>query len=98
MAQSTYDVIMLDPPTFSNSKRMEQSFDVQRDHVFLIENAMRLLQPEGALFFSNNFRKFKLDESIREQFMVTDLSADSIDPDFKRNQKIHSLWEIQHRG
>lgn len=97
MAQTKYDVIMLDPPTFSNSKRMEDSFDVQKDHVFLIENAMRLLQPEGALFFSNNFRKFKLDPKITEKYLVTDLSAQSIDQDFKRNPKIHSLWEIQHR-
>ena len=64
----TFDVIFLDPPTFSNSKKMESVLDVQRDHPELIRQAMAKLNPEGTLVFSNNFRKFKLDELTSRQF------------------------------
>lgn len=57
-----YELIFIDPPTFSNSKRMEGVFDVQRDHVELLDLAMARLAPGGVLYFSNNFRKFELDE------------------------------------
>ena len=57
---NSYELIYLDPPTFSNSARMEGAFDVQRDHVALIHSAARLLTPDGVLFFSTNFRRFKL--------------------------------------
>ena len=60
--QEQFDLIFLDPPTFSNSKRMSGTFDVQRDHVLLIDKVMRLLAPGGTLVFSNNNRRFKIDE------------------------------------
>ena len=70
-----YDLIFIDPPTFSNSKRMEGVFDVQRDHVQLLDLAMNRLAKGGVLYFSNNFRKFQLDESVVARYAVEEISA-----------------------
>lgn len=93
-ARDRFDVIFLDPPSFSNSKRMNDTFDVQRDHLALVQSAMRLLTPDGVLYFSTNFRQFKLDPHISEHFAVENISAQTIDQDFKRNQKIHYCFKI----
>lgn len=90
-----FDVIFLDPPSFSNSKRMTNTLDVQRDHETLIHAAMRILNPNGKLYFSTNFRSFKLSEALHEQYTVKDISAQTIDEDFKRNQRIHQCFLIQ---
>lgn len=90
-----YDIIFMDPPTFSNSKRMQDVLDVQRDHVDLIKSAMRLLRKDGVLIFSNNYRRFKLDYELLAGFDIKDITPQTIDPDFKRNQKIHSCFEIR---
>lgn len=92
-----YDVIFLDPPSFSNSKRMTSVLDIQRDHVKLIQQTMFLLAQDGVLIFSNNRRDFKMDESLKEQFEVVNITHKTIDKDFQRNQKIHNSWEIRHR-
>ncbi|MGK9064166.1 bifunctional 23S rRNA (guanine(2069)-N(7))-methyltransferase RlmK/23S rRNA (guanine(2445)-N(2))-methyltransferase RlmL [Stutzerimonas chloritidismutans] len=92
-----YELIFIDPPTFSNSKRMEGVFDIQRDHVALLDLAMARLAPGGTLYFSNNFRKFALDASIAERYAVEDISATTLDEDFRRNPKIHRAWKIQAR-
>jgi len=92
-----FDLIFLDPPSFSNSKRMEGTLDVQRDQVSLIESTMALLDEEGVLIFSNNRRDFKLDESLKEGFQVENISQKTIDKDFERNQKIHQCWLIRHK-
>lgn len=92
-----YDLIFIDPPTFSNSKRMEGVFDVQRDHVHLLDLAMARLAPGGVLYFSNNFRKFQLDEALRARYQVSEISAETIDPDFARNGKIHRAWRLTAR-
>lgn len=92
-----YELIFIDPPTFSNSKRMEGVFDVQRDHVQLLDLAMARLAPGGVLYFSNNFRKFQLDESLDQRYQVSEISAETIDPDFARNQKIHRAWKFTAR-
>ncbi len=92
--QQQFDLIFIDPPTFSNSKRMEGVFDVQEDHSELIENAMRVLAPGGVLYFSNNFRRFKLDASLPEHFVIEDISRQTLDRDFARNGKIHRCWKI----
>lgn len=89
-----FDVIFLDPPSFSNSKRMLEAMDIQRDHESLIREAMRLLNPMGKLYFSTNFRQFKLSPVVREFYNVLDISADTIDEDFKRNQRIHYCFLI----
>lgn len=92
-----YDLIFMDPPTFSNSKRMADVLDVQRDHVRLIEGAMKLLRPQGLLIFSNNYRRFALDQEALAAFDVRDISGQTLDPDFKRNPRIHKVFEIRHR-
>lgn len=91
-----YDLIFLDPPTFSNSKRMDGVFDVQNDHVPLIKNATSLLAPDGILYFSTNFRRFKLDNSALSGLIVEDITADTIPEDFARNPKTHYCWKIRH--
>ncbi|MBR9912657.1 MAG: bifunctional 23S rRNA (guanine(2069)-N(7))-methyltransferase RlmK/23S rRNA (guanine(2445)-N(2))-methyltransferase RlmL [Gammaproteobacteria bacterium] len=89
-----FDLILLDPPSFSNSKRMEGVLDVQRDHVAMIERCMELLLPGGSLVFSNNLRSFKLDEAALARYRVENITARTLDPDFQRNQKIHQCWLI----
>lgn len=91
-----YDLIFIDPPTFSNSKRFEGVFDVQKDHTKLINLAMRRLSTKGVLYFSNNFRKFILDETLADQYQIEEISEQTIDADFKRNSKIHRAWKIMH--
>ncbi|WP_432745712.1 bifunctional 23S rRNA (guanine(2069)-N(7))-methyltransferase RlmK/23S rRNA (guanine(2445)-N(2))-methyltransferase RlmL [Methylobacter sp. G7] len=90
-----YDLIFLDPPTFSNSKRMDEAFDIQNDHVHLINNAISLLSPGGVLYFSTNFRRFKIDKQALSDFIVEDISAATIPEDFARNPKIHYCWRIK---
>lgn len=92
MSSAKYDLIFLDPPSFSNSKRMEGVLDIQRDHVELIDAAMSLLHKDGRLVFSNNLRKFKLDDALIDRYKVKNISKASIDKDFERNQAIHQCW------
>ena len=96
-SRDEYDLIFIDPPTFSNSKRMEGVFDVQRDQVQLIDLAMARLASGGVLYFSNNFRKFQLEENLAERYMVEEITQQTIDPDFARNGKIHRAWKITAR-
>ena len=92
-----YDLIFLDPPTFSNSKRMEDIFDIQNDHVNLIKNTVELLAPGGTLYFSTNFRRFKLNlEVLSSGLMIDDITPSTIPEDFARNPKIHYCWRIRH--
>lgn len=91
-----FDLILLDPPSFSNSKRMEDVLDIQRDHVALIHNAMRALSEGGTLVFSNNLRSFKLDSDALSAYEIKDITAQTIDQDFQRNTKIHQCWLITH--
>jgi 23S rRNA (guanine2445-N2)-methyltransferase / 23S rRNA (guanine2069-N7)-methyltransferase len=91
-----YDLIMLDPPTFSNSKRMEGVLDVQRDHVALVTRCMELLNTNGRLYFSTNLRGFKLDRESLAKYQLDDITASTIDVDFERNPKIHHCYLIQH--
>jgi len=90
-----YDLIFLDPPTFSNSKRMEDVFDIQQDHVQLIAHAASLLAPNGVLYFSTNFRRFKMDHQALSDLRIEDISAATVPEDFSRNPKIHYCWRIQ---
>ncbi len=89
-----FDLIFLDPPTFSNSSRMEDHFDIQRDYVDIINNALALLTNNGRLYFSTNFKKFKLDKLLFSNTVIQDISPSTIPEDFARNQKIHYCWEI----
>ncbi|MCP1660633.1 class I SAM-dependent methyltransferase [Neisseria perflava] len=91
-----FDLIVMDPPSFSNSKKMLDILDIQRDQLKLIQGAMNLLSSDGLLYFSNNLRSFVLDEAVGERFAVKDISKQSVPDDF-RNKKIHQCWEIRHK-
>ena len=95
-ATETFDVIFLDPPTFSNSKRMDEVFEVEKDQEFLINKSMCLLKPGGILYFSTNKRKFKLLPGIEQRYLVKDISGETIPRDF-HDQKIHQCFEIKAR-
>ena len=92
-----FDLIFCDPPTFSNSKDRRGSFDVQRDHVKLIDAAAMHLSPGGTLIFSNNYRKYKLDPEVMEKYVVEDITEKTIGDDFKRDMKIHHCYLIRKK-
>lgn len=96
-ARARYDLIFLDPPTFSNSKRMQRVLDVQRDHGELIGQCMQLLAPGGVLVFSTNAQRFRLDGALERDYVVRDISAQTLPPDFQRNQRIHRCFELRAR-
>lgn len=95
--KNKYQLIFVDPPTFSNSKSTRHDFEVQRDHLMLLKLAMARLTEDGVLYFSNNFQRFELDKSLAEKYHVVNISAQTIDEDFKRNHKIHQCWQLEHR-
>ncbi|MCO6413023.1 MAG: bifunctional 23S rRNA (guanine(2069)-N(7))-methyltransferase RlmK/23S rRNA (guanine(2445)-N(2))-methyltransferase RlmL [Thiogranum sp.] len=90
-----YGLIFLDPPSFSTSKRMDGTFDVQRDHVTLIRNTVRLLEDDGLLVFSNNLRRFQMDREALADLVIEDISRATLPKDFERNPKIHNCWKIR---
>ena len=90
-----FDLIVLDPPSFSNSKKMLDILDIQRDQAKLVDGAMQLLAPQGTLYFSNNLRSFTLDGVLAERYRIKDISRFSVPEDFL-NRKIHQCWEIGH--
>jgi 23S rRNA (guanine2445-N2)-methyltransferase / 23S rRNA (guanine2069-N7)-methyltransferase len=93
-----FDLILLDPPTFSNSNAVEDDWNVQRDHVNAIDACLKVLAPGGTLIFSNNYRRFKLDpellDDVTRGIKVEDRNSWSIDRDFQRNPRIHQCWFI----
>lgn len=88
-----FDVIVLDPPTFSNTKSSDQTLDIQRDHISLIEQTAQWLAPNGVIYFSNNAHGFKLDQASLQQFEIQDLTRQSIDADFDRGLP-HVLFRL----
>ncbi len=91
-----WDLIFLDPPTFSNSKKMDGTFDVLRDQEFLVGHCMKILSEDGLLIFSNNKRGFKLEDAILSRYDVKDISQKTIPNDF-RDKKIHVCFEIRNK-
>ena len=91
-----FDLIFVDPPTFSNSKRMEDSWDVQRDHIKLMRNLKRILRPNGTIVFSNNKRGFKMDFDALDELGLSavEISAKTLPLDFERNKQIHNCWIV----
>ncbi len=94
---ATYDLIFLDPPTFSNTKKDKRVFDIQEDHYHLLKLTMGRLAPGGLLIFSTNFRKFQLNPELTELYAVTDISTASVPLDFARDAKVHQCWEFRHQ-
>ncbi len=95
-ANAQFDLIFMDPPTFSNSKKMRDTLDVQRDHPRLVELAMARLAPGGTLVFSNNQRRFKLDEALSERYAVEEITTRTFDPDFQRRTNLHHVFLLRH--
>ena len=93
--QNAYDIVICDPPTFSNSKRMQDIFDVQRDHPALLHAVERVLSPHGTVWFSTNSRRFRPDPGTLGHF--EEISDSSVPQDF-RNRKIHRCWRYQRQG
>ncbi|OUS12095.1 23S rRNA (guanine(2445)-N(2))/(guanine(2069)-N(7))-methyltransferase [Gammaproteobacteria bacterium 53_120_T64] len=93
--EASFEVIFLDPPTFSNSAKMDDVLDIQRDHQRLVEQCMGLLSDDGVLVFSNNFRRFKLAPELEANFAVENISPATIDKDFARRPRIHQCWLIR---
>ena len=93
-----YGLIFLDPPTFSTSKRMSGTFDVQRDHVALIHKTATLLEADGTLIFSNNLRRFKMDLQALSDLAVEDITRHTVPRDFERNPRVHHCWKIRRAG
>ncbi|MBI3560761.1 MAG: bifunctional 23S rRNA (guanine(2069)-N(7))-methyltransferase RlmK/23S rRNA (guanine(2445)-N(2))-methyltransferase RlmL [Gammaproteobacteria bacterium] len=90
-----YDVIFIDPPTFSRSKRMQTTLDIQRDHVALLTDVIKMLAPDGIVIFSTNLRKFKLDAEGLPGVTIKDISAETLPEDFERNPKIHQCFILK---
>ncbi|AWK41599.1 bifunctional 23S rRNA (guanine(2069)-N(7))-methyltransferase RlmK/23S rRNA (guanine(2445)-N(2))-methyltransferase RlmL [Photorhabdus laumondii subsp. laumondii] len=99
-ANEQFDLIFIDPPTFSNSKRMEDTFDVQRDHIMLMRQLKRLLRRGGTLMFSNNKRGFKMDFAELEKvgLVAEEITSKTQSQDFARNRQIHNCWLLRHAG
>ncbi|KFW99519.1 bifunctional 23S rRNA (guanine(2069)-N(7))-methyltransferase RlmK/23S rRNA (guanine(2445)-N(2))-methyltransferase RlmL [Pectobacterium carotovorum] len=99
-ANEQFDVIFIDPPTFSNSKRMEESFDVQRDHLALMKDLKRLLRRGGTIMFSNNKRGFQMDIAGLTVLGLNakEITAQTQSQDFARNRQIHNCWLLTHAG
>ncbi len=94
MTNEKYDIIVLDPPTFSNSKKMLDVLDIQRDHAVLINQALRILSPTGTLFFSTNFRRFQIEANHITTQNIKNISGQTVPNDF-RDKKIHHCFEIK---
>jgi 23S rRNA (guanine2445-N2)-methyltransferase / 23S rRNA (guanine2069-N7)-methyltransferase len=93
-----FDLIFLDPPTFSNSRRMEGVLDVQRDHPALIDACTKLLTHDGLIVFSTNAQRFRLDEQLSSRCDVRDVSGLTLPKDFERNPRIHRCYEVRLRA
>ena len=94
LAKFDVDLIFLDPPTFSNSKKLKRDFEVQRDHVELILGAVRLLDRDGLLIFANNFRRFRIDSEALSHLKIREVTRETLPFDFYRSPGIHHCWEI----
>lgn len=95
-----FDLIFIDPPTLSNSKRMADAFDVQRDHLALMKDLQRMLRRGGTILFSNNKRGFQMDQPGIAALgrRATEISEKTLPLDFARNRQIHNCWLLRHSG
>lgn len=94
---SRYGLIFLDPPSFSTSRRMHETLDIQRDHVALIRASLAHLSTDGELIFSTNRRRFRLDEAALAELQCEDLTAATLPRDFARTPRIHQCWRMRRR-
>ncbi|OSM05219.1 bifunctional 23S rRNA (guanine(2069)-N(7))-methyltransferase RlmK/23S rRNA (guanine(2445)-N(2))-methyltransferase RlmL [Magnetofaba australis] len=98
-SRERFDLIVLDPPTFSNSKKMVETLDIQRDHTMLISQTAALLNPGGTLFFSTNRKRFQpqwdADFGVSDGLTITEITAQTLDPDFNRQPPPHRCWRVE---
>ena len=92
-AMRMYDLAVVDPPTFSNSKRTEQDWDVQAQYIELLNLVHQIMRTGGVVYFSTNFRRFKFDESALPNFECREISKQTVPEDF-RNKRIHRCWRL----
>ena len=92
-----FDLVVVDPPTFSNSKRLETDWDIQRDHEPLLRRVLEHTAPGGMIFFSTNSRRFKLNEAVLEGTTFREISRQTVPEDY-RNRRIHRSWRIVASG
>ena len=92
-----FDLIFIDPPTFSNSKSRENDFDIQRDHAEMLVRAGKRLANKGEIIFSNNYKKFKMDEKLQNEFLIEDITEKTVSADFSRNRTIHRCWIMRKK-
>jgi 23S rRNA (guanine2445-N2)-methyltransferase / 23S rRNA (guanine2069-N7)-methyltransferase len=97
-AGERFELVFLDPPTFSNSKRMRGVLDIQRDHPDLIDATARVCAPGGVIVFATNAQRFRLDAALAERYDIQDISAATLPADFERNPRIHRCFELRARG
>lgn len=95
--QQRFDLAIVDPPTYSNSKRTDQDWDVQRQHVELLLALQAIMRPAGIVYFSNNFRRFQLAESELSGYQIREISKQTVPEDF-RNKRIHRCWRMTVRN
>ena len=89
-----YDLVVADPPTYSRSKSTDDDWDVQRDHAAMLTGISTVLSPGGVIYFSTNFRKFKLDEeSLPRELAVREITNKTVPEDY-RNERIHRCWRM----
>jgi 23S rRNA (guanine2445-N2)-methyltransferase / 23S rRNA (guanine2069-N7)-methyltransferase len=92
-----YDIVIIDPPTYSNSKRLDDDWNVQTGHAELLNATLKLLNPDGVIYFSTNFRKFKLYQDQLSNFSIQEISKHTVPEDF-RNRRIHRCWKLMATG
>lgn len=95
--QARWDLVVVDPPTFSNSKRMDATLDVQRDHVDLLRRVLARTEAGGTVFFSTNYRRFKLDAEALRDAQIEDISRKTVPDDF-RNKRVHQCFRLVKSG
>jgi len=93
-----YDIIIVDPPTFSNSRKMEGTFDIQRDYIALLKVCLDLLNKEGYIIFSTNYTKFNFDPSRFKNIQLKNITTETIDEDFSKKNKPHRCWLIEKKS
>ena len=98
-AGQRHDVIVLDPPSFSNSKKMQSVLDVQRDHVRLVSQCHQLLADGGELFFSTNLRSFTIDPQLEKRLGLREITRESVPEDFRRPNRPgpHRAWHVRRQ-
>ncbi len=96
-ADREFDLILCDPPTFSNSKKMSDTLDLQRDHGDLLRALLKRLAPGGQLYFSTNRRRFTFDKTLSQDCEVTDITDKTLDEDFQRARRPHRCWLLTHQ-